>query len=58
MLAQVLHVYKLVVPEQEPALYCDDEHWLLEQDVQVPLAVAEEPFKNCEDEHFGCALQL
>ena len=48
----------MVVPLHEPDRYCEGEHWLLLHDVQVPLAVADAPFRNCPSEQVGWSLHL
>jgi len=53
-----VHLNPLVVPEQEPVLYCDAPQLMLEHDVQVPLTVAEDPLRNWFDVHLGCSAHL
>ena len=47
----------MLVPEQLPLLYWFEGQLASSHVVQVPLATAEESFRNCPLLHVGCALQ-
>ena len=38
-----MHLKPSVVPPQVPVRYCAEEHWVLEQVVQVPFLVGDDP---------------
>jgi len=42
-LAHVLHLKPLAVPLQVPVRCCPEGHWVLEQVVQVPFLVEDDP---------------
>lgn len=52
------HLPRLVVPPQVPVRCCPEGHWVLEQMVQVPFLVEDEPLRYWLAVQTGCALHL